>query len=383
VSATVQPVSRLPEEWKAELERLGEPSYRALQIFRWIHKRGVLEPEKMTDLPAKLRETLRAEGLAPPAEVLDVRRADDGTRKLVLGLAGGARVECVLIPMTPLADGDADASVAESDEDDTEGAPAEGTRVTLCVSTQFGCAMGCVFCASGQAGLGRALEPGEVVAQVILAKTLLEPGEELKNLVFMGMGEPLHHYESTARALRLLTHPDGGGMSPRRITVSTVGLVPGLKRLGSDFGGKVGLAVSLHAPDDATRSQIVPMNKRYPLEELMRALRDYPLPKRRRITIEYTLIDGVNDSLEHARKLVELLGDLPVKVNLIPMNPIEKSPLRESPPERVRAFQEFVSRAGYSCFVRTRRGDAVDAACGQLALAPDLVAASRLSRGLS
>jgi 23S rRNA (adenine2503-C2)-methyltransferase len=383
VSAPFQPVSRLPEEWKAELERLGEPGYRALQIFRWIHKRGVLDPDKMTDLPAKLRETLRAEGLVPPAEVLDVRRAADGTRKLVLGLSGGARVECVLIPMTPLADGDADASVAENDDEEAEGVPAEGTRVTLCVSTQFGCAMGCVFCASGQAGLGRALEPGEVVAQVILAKTLLEPGEELKNLVFMGMGEPLHHYEATARALRLLTHPEGGGMSPRRITVSTVGLVPGLKRLGSDFGGKVGLAVSLHAPDDETRERIVPMNKRYPLSDLMRALHEYPLPKRRRITIEYTLIDGVNDSPEHARKLVDLLRDLPVKVNLIPMNPIEKSTLRESPPERVRAFQDFVSRGGYSCFVRTRRGDAVDAACGQLALAPDLIAASRLSRGLS
>jgi 23S rRNA (adenine2503-C2)-methyltransferase len=172
-------------------------------------------------------------------------------------------------------------------------------------------------------------------------------------------------------------------MSPRRITVSTVGLVPGLKRLGSDFGGKVGLAVSLHAPDDATRERIVPMNKRYPLSELMRALREYPLPKRRRITIEYTMIDGVNDSPEHAGRLVDLLGTLPVKVNLIPMNPIEMSSLRESPPERVRAFQDFLSRAGSSCFVRTRRGDAVDAACGQLALAPDLVAASRLSRGLS
>jgi 23S rRNA (adenine2503-C2)-methyltransferase len=383
MSVAVAPVARLPDEWKSELERLGEPSYRALQIFRWIHRRGVMDPEKMTDLPAKLRETLRAEGLTPPAEVLDVRRAGDGTRKLVLGLAGGARVECVLIPMTPLADVDADAGVADSDDEETEPGPAEGTRVTLCVSTQFGCAMGCVFCASGQAGLGRALDPGEVVAQVILAKTLLEPGEELKNLVFMGMGEPLHHYDATARALRLLTHPEGGGMSPRRITVSTVGLVPGLKRLGSDFGGKVGLAVSLHAPDDATRERIVPMNKRYPLSELMRALREYPLPKRRRITIEYTMIDGVNDSAEHAERLVELLSDLPVKVNLIPMNPIEKSPLRESPPERVRAFQDFVSRAGYSCFVRTRRGDAVDAACGQLALAPDLVAASRLSRGLS
>jgi 23S rRNA (adenine2503-C2)-methyltransferase len=243
--------------------------------------------------------------------------------------------------------------------------------------------MGCKFCASGQAGLGRGLDPSEVVAQVILAKEHLDAGEELKNLVFMGMGEPLHHYESTARALRLLTHPEGGGMSPRRITVSTVGLVPGLKRLGADFGGKVGLAVSLHAPDDATRERIVPMNRRYPLSELMHALRAYPLPKRRRITIEYTLIDGVNDRPVHADRLVSLLRDLPVKVNLIPMNPIENSPFKASPPERVASFQDQLARSGFSCFVRTRRGDAVDAACGQLALSPELIQLGGLSRGLS
>jgi len=381
VSTEPSPVSRLPEEWQSELERLGEPKYRALQIFRWIHRRGVFEPEKMTDLPAELREKLRAEGLSPPVNVLDVRRAPDGTRKVVLGLAGGARVECVLIPMTPLANADADVAAVETDDDEGDGAA--GTRVTLCVSTQFGCAMGCVFCASGQAGLGRGLDPSEVVAQVIVAKGLLDPGEELKNLVFMGMGEPLHHYDSTARALRLLTHPEGGGMSPRRITVSTVGLVPGLKRLGADFGGKIGLAVSLHAPDDATRERIVPMNRRYPLSELMRALHEYPLPKRRRITIEYTMIDGVNDSREHADKLSRLLRDLPVKVNLIPMNPIAKSELTASPPLRVADFQEQLSRAGYSCFVRTRRGDAVDAACGQLALSPELIALGRPARGLS
>jgi len=381
VSTEPSPVSRLPEEWQRELEQLGEPKYRALQIFHWIHRRGVFDPEKMTNIPAQLREKLRADGLTAPVDVLDVRRAPDGTRKLVLGLTGGARVECVLIPMTPLADSDADVAAVESDDD--EGETAAGTRVTLCVSTQFGCAMGCVFCASGQAGLGRGLDPSEVVAQVIVAKSLLDPGEELKNLVFMGMGEPLHHYDSTARALRLLTHPEGGGMSPRRITVSTVGLVPGLKRLGADFGGKIGLAVSLHAPDDATRERIVPMNRRYPLSELMRALHEYPLPKRRRITIEYTLIDGVNDTREHADKLCRLLRDLPVKVNLIPMNPIAKSELTASPPARVADFQERVSSAGYSCFVRTRRGDAVDAACGQLALSPELIALGRPARGLS
>jgi 23S rRNA (adenine2503-C2)-methyltransferase len=215
------------------------------------------------------------------------------------------------------------------------------------------------------------------VSQVLIAKTLLRPGEELKNLVFMGMGEPLHHYDETARAIRLLTHKSGLGMSPRRITVSTVGLIPGIKKLGVDFGGKVGLAISLHAPDDATRDRIVPMNRKYPLAELMQALREFPLPKRRRITIEYTLIDGINDDLGQARALGRLLRGLPVKINLIPMNSIAASSLHAPRGERVRAFQEQLSALGYSCFVRARRGDEVAAACGQLAMADDLVRARR------
>jgi 23S rRNA (adenine2503-C2)-methyltransferase len=193
----------------------------------------------------------------------------------------------------------------------------------------------------------------------------------------MGMGEPLHHYDETARAIRLLTHPDGLNMSPRRITVSTVGLVPGIERLGLDFGGKVGLAVSVHAPNDAARDRIIPMNKKYPLRALMAALRAYPLPKRRRITIEYTLIDGVNDSEAQARELSQLLRGIPSKVNLIPMNPITASELRAPKSESVRKFQEILAGAGYSCFVRTRRGDEVSAACGQLAMADDLVRKKR------
>jgi 23S rRNA (adenine2503-C2)-methyltransferase len=377
MSEPLAPAARFPEEWKSELEALGQPGYRALQVFRWIHKRGELDPEKMTDLPKALREALARSGLRPPAEVLDVQRAADGTRKLLLGMGEGARVECVVIPMTRLSEADADVSASLDEDDDEEAAPDPKTRITLCVSTQFGCAMGCVFCASGRAGLGRGLGADEIVAQVMLARRVLEPDEELKNLVFMGMGEPLHHYDATARALRLLTHPEGGGMSPRRITVSTVGLVPGLKKLGADFGGKVGLAVSLHAPDDATRDRIIPMNRRFPVAELIRALKDYPLPRRRRITIEYTLIDGVNDSDAHADRLARLLRGIPVKVNLIPMNPVAGSGFQASPPARVQAFQQLVAEAGYSCFVRTRRGDDVNAACGQLALASELIPLGR------
>jgi 23S rRNA (adenine2503-C2)-methyltransferase len=328
----------------------------------------------MSDLSLALRGRLSELGVKTPLEVIDVRRSADGTRKLVLSLAAGGRVECVLIPMTPLAE-DADAAAAvEDDDDETDvDAPPEVDRVTLCISTQFGCAMGCRFCASGQAGLGRGLESHEIVAQVLVARGFLDAREELKNLVFMGMGEPLHHYEQTERALRLLMHADGLNLSPRRITVSTVGLVPGIRRLGRDFEGKVGLAVSLHAPNDVIRSRIMPLNERYPIAELMRALRDYPLPRRRRLTIEYTLIDGVNDEPAHAAELAKLLRPLPVKINLIPMNPIEASTFRAPAPERVSEFQRVLHDEGYTCLIRTRRGDAVDAACGQLAMAPELL----------
>jgi 23S rRNA (adenine2503-C2)-methyltransferase len=270
-----------------------------------------------------------------------------------------------------------DADVAAGDDEDdtpeTEEPVEPKERVTLCISTQFGCAMGCVFCASGQRGLIRGLKAHEIVAQVLLARRHLDPNEHLRNIVYMGMGEPLHHYEETERSLRLLMHPEGLHIGPRRITVSTVGLIPGLARLGADFGGRIGLAVSLHAPDDETRDRIVPMNQRFPVGELIAALRRYPLPKRRRITIEYTLIDGINDSVAHAERLVRLLRGLPVKVNLIPMNSIEASSLHAPKRERTQAFKDTLARAGVNSFLRIRRGDDVSAACGQLALASHLV----------
>jgi 23S rRNA (adenine2503-C2)-methyltransferase len=228
--------------------------------------------------------------------------------------------------------------------------------------------MGCVFCASGQAGLKRGLGAHEIISQVIIARRHLDPGERIRNIVFMGMGEPLHHYAETARTIHLLTHPHGHAMSPRRITVSSVGLISGIRRLGEEFGGKVGLAISLHAPDTDTRTQIIPMNRHQPMAELMQALREYPLPKRRRITIEYTLIHGVNDRIEHARRLAEALRGLPSKVNLIPMNPIHASELHAPRAEAVEAFRRELGRLRVSCSVRTTRGDDVDAACGQLAL---------------
>jgi 23S rRNA (adenine2503-C2)-methyltransferase len=350
-------MARLPAEWEDVAAELGERAFRGRQVFKWVQGRGVTDPVAMTDLPQSFRERLAEPRLAMPLVVSDVRRARDGTRKLVCDLALGGKIECVLIPMSDDPDDD-----PEDEEGSWDG------RVTLCVSTQIGCAMGCVFCASGQAGLERGLKAEEIIAQVLVARRHLADGERLRNLVFMGMGEPLHHYDETARAIRLLTHPEGLAMSPRRITVSTVGLVPGIQKLGEDFDGKVGLALSLHAPNDAVRDGIVPMNRRFPVKEVLDAVRAYPLPKRRRVTIEYILIAGVNDAPSHAAELARTLRGLRVKVNLIPMNPISAAKMGSPEAARVEAFKERLAGEGYSVFVRKQRGDDVDAACGQLVL---------------
>lgn len=381
-ASEMHPMARLPQEWQAQMKERGERSFAAAQVFGWIHKRGVIDPDAMSNLSQALRKSLVDEGIQNVAEVVRIHRSADGTRKLLVRFPGGkpegATVETVLIPSVsgPGSNASLDAdSAAADDSDEAEeaaepaplGAPPK-KRVTQCISTQVGCAMGCVFCASGVAGLKRNLGPEEIVAQVLLGRALLDEGEELRNVVYMGMGEPLHNYEATQRSLRLLTHPDGIGLSTRRVTVSTSGLVPEITRLGQDFSGQISLAISLHAADDETRSALMPINRRYPLSQLMAALSAYPLPKRRRITIEYTLIAGQNDRPEDARALASLLRGIPVKINLIPMNPIEASALGPPSRDRTLRFQNTLIDAGYSCFVRKRRGDDVSAACGQLVL---------------
>lgn len=364
--APIEPLARLPEEWRDELARMGEPAYRAAQIFRWIHARGVTEAAKMSDLPKGVRATLTASGLIPVLEVAHVHRSLDGTKKLVMRMNDAAAVETVLLPV-PKRGEIVDADAAAADDEAPDAGQGE-TRVTQCISTQVGCAMGCVFCASGVAGLKRHMTAAEIVSQVLAARAELGPGEAIRNVVFMGMGEPLHNFDATERAIRLLSHPDGLGLSPRRITVSTSGLVPEIDRLGACFGGRVSLAISLHQAGDTARSRLMPINNKYPLAELMAALRRYPLPRGRRITIEYTLVEGQNDELDDARALARLLGRLPVKINLIPMNPIEHSALGPPRNDRVLRFQQALTDAGLLCFVRRRRGDDVAAACGQLAL---------------
>jgi 23S rRNA (adenine2503-C2)-methyltransferase len=386
VSAPVHPLARLPEEWRSALTAQGERAFAAQQVFSWIHRRGVVDAAAMTNLSGKLREKLVAEGLTPGVAVPErIYRSADGTRKIAVKLRDGALIETVLLPAVSgpgspgraSADGedatemDADTAAADTDDDDAPAGTAgeaKSTRVTQCISTQVGCAMGCVFCASGVSGLKRHLGPEEIVAQVLLGRALLDEGEALRGVVYMGMGEPLHNYEATARSIRLLTHREGIGLSSRRVTVSTSGLVPEIERLGREFSGQVALAISLHAADDATRSALMPINRRYPLAELLPALRAYPLPPRRRITIEYTLVAHKNDDPSEAKRLAKLLRGLPVKVNLIPMNPIALSSLGPPDLDRVAAFQAVLTDAGYSCFVRRRRGDDVSAACGQLVL---------------
>ncbi|HEX2880948.1 MAG TPA: 23S rRNA (adenine(2503)-C(2))-methyltransferase RlmN, partial [Polyangiaceae bacterium] len=327
------PLAWQPKDWADFMESEGQAAFRGAQVFRWLHRHGTLDFGQMSNLALPLRERLAQLPFAFPLEVVEVRRASDGTRKLLCKLDSGELVECVVIPMTRDPDED------EEGDDTPEAAPAATRqRVTLCISTQVGCAMGCVFCASGKSGLKRGLKAHEIIAQVLLARRHLDEGEWLRNIVFMGMGEPLHHYDETALAIRLITEPEGIAISPRRITVSTVGLLPGIDRLARDFQGKLGLAISLHAPNDAIRSRIVPMNERYPIGELLATLRSYPLPNRRRITIEYTLIDQINDQPEHARELVRLLRGLRVKVNLIPMNSIIDSSLQSSSEQAVARF---------------------------------------------
>lgn len=340
------------------VESLGERPFRARQLLRWIHQRGAGQFAQMTDLAKSLRAQLEGAAVIAPPPVLGDETAADGTRKWLLDVGQGNAIETVFIP-----------------EDD---------RGTLCISTQAGCAVNCRFCSTGKQGFSRNLTTSEIIGQLWLAEHTLRaasgmPGERvISNVVLMGMGEPLHNYGNVARALRLLVHKDGIALSTRRVTVSTSGLVPEIDRLGSDFAGQIALAVSLHAPEDSLRSSLMPINKRYPLRELMAALERYPLSPRRRITIEYTLIKGVNDSDAEAKALVRLLRKIRCKVNLIPMNPVAGTPFEMPSAARVDAFQSILWNDGIGVFVRKQRGDDIAAACGQLALQGELARKRRL-----
>jgi 23S rRNA (adenine2503-C2)-methyltransferase len=330
----------------AYCEQLGEKRFRATQLFRWIHQKGAADFDQMTDLAKSLREKLAGRAHVKALEVISEHQSVDGTVKWLFDVGAGNAVEAVFIP--------------------------ESDRGTLCISSQAGCAVGCRFCSTGHQGFSRNLDTAEIIAQLWYAEHNLRrrfgTGERvISNVVLMGMGEPLQNYSALLPALKMMLDDHGYGLSRRRVTVSTSGVVPMIDRLRDDC--PVALAVSLHAPDDELRDQLVPLNKKYPIAELLDACNRYlDRAPRDFITFEYCMLDGVNDKPEQAKALVDLLcGHVSCKINLIPFNPFPASGLKCSPRDRVTAFASILSKAGLITTVRKTRGDDIDAACGQLA----------------
>ncbi len=334
----------------AYCETLGEKRFRATQLFRWIHQRGVADFGQMSDLAKSLREKLAGQAAVTALPVISQHESRDGTIKWLFDVGGGNAVEAVFIP-----------------EDD---------RGTLCISSQAGCAVGCRFCSTGHQGFSRNLTTAEIVAQLwfaehFLRKHLKQDERVISNVVMMGMGEPLQNYDRLVPALRVILDDHGYGLSRRRVTVSTSGVVPMIERLARDC--PVALAVSLHAPTDELRDHLVPLNRKYPLDELLRTCTAYlAAAPRDFITFEYCMLDGVNDAPEHAEALIALVRrhgqhGLRCKFNLIPFNPFPQSGLSRSPTARVLAFGQRLNEAGIVTTVRKTRGDDIDAACGQLA----------------
>jgi 23S rRNA (adenine2503-C2)-methyltransferase len=339
------PTVELTELTRAELEEalesLGVERYRARQIFQWIYRRGVADFEAMTDLSLGHRQALSGHFSITTLPIDRRDASTDGTEKFLLTLQDGRHIESVFIPDTP--------------------------NQTFCVSTQVGCAMGCTFCLTATMGLVRNLTPGEIVGQVRVLADALALRDTRFNIVLMGMGEPLHNYDHTMAALRILTDPHGLAVPARRITLSTVGLVPAIERLAAE-PIMPNLAVSLHAPTDELRASLVPVNRKYGVREIIEACRAFPLAKRDRITFEYVLLAGVNDSPESASRLATLLRGMQAKVNLIPLNPAAGIPFERPSDEAIDQFGRILAERGITVSVRKSRGRDIRAACGQLAV---------------
>ncbi|HET7874074.1 MAG TPA: 23S rRNA (adenine(2503)-C(2))-methyltransferase RlmN [Methylomirabilota bacterium] len=329
----------LPDELEGLAESLGAPRYRGRQLAAWIWQKGVARIDAMSDLPAEFRQALSLRAFVGMPEIERRTPSRDGSQKLVFRFADGTRAHAVLMP----------------DED----------RLTLCLSTQVGCGFACAFCYTGTMGLERNLTAGEIAGQALAARRILPPGGRITHVVYMGMGEPLANYAATVKSLRILTSPQGFGLSPRRITVSTVGLVAGIERLARE-NLRVNLAISLHATTDEVRSRLMPVNRGFPIGDLLSACRRFPLPVRQRMTFEYVLLDGVNDSAEDARRLVRLLKGIRGKVNLIPFNDWEGSGFSRPPLPRILEFQSILLERGVTATVRWSKGEDIGAACGQL-----------------
>ncbi|OGT50450.1 MAG: 23S rRNA (adenine(2503)-C(2))-methyltransferase [Gammaproteobacteria bacterium RIFCSPHIGHO2_12_FULL_38_11] len=325
----------------ALMKKWCEPPFRADQLMQWIHQRGVIDFDLMLNLSKKFREKLQAEACITVMETITDQQASDGTRKWLFRLYDGNAIETVFIP--------------------------EKTRGTLCVSSQVGCALNCSFCATGKEGFNRNLSLAEIIGQVFLAvEKLRNSDNEITNVVMMGMGEPLLNYEPVIGAMDLMMHDLAYGLSKYRVTLSTSGVVPQMLALKKD--SLASLAVSLHAPTNELREQLVPINKKYPLEVLIPLCRNYfPKASKRCIVFEYVMLKGINDSLTHAKQLIRLLDNMPCKINLIPFNPFPKTNYLCSDYETIMAFQNRLTKAGVKTWVRKTRGENIDGACGQLA----------------
>ena len=341
MSAPPNLIGMLPSELEDLAVELGASRYRGRQLATWIYRKSVYALDAMSDLPRDFRSALSENRTVTLPDVARVTPSQDGSRKLVFRLEDDSRVSAVIMP-----------------DDD---------RITLCLSTQVGCGYACAFCLTGTMGLERNLTAGEIVGQLLAANALLaEDGQRVTHLVFMGMGEPLANFAALVKAVRIFTDAKLGlGYSPRRITVSTVGLVSGIEKLGRE-DLKVNLAVSLHASSDDVRSQLMPVNKSWNLSALMSAVRKYPLTHRQRVFFEYVMLDGVNDDVEDARRLARLLRGVKAKVNLIPFNDWEGSTFQRPPLPRILAFQSVLLDADITTTVRWSKGEDIGAACGQL-----------------
>jgi 23S rRNA (adenine2503-C2)-methyltransferase len=339
---TVQPLDLANLERHAlesALEERGHKRFHARQIFRWIYKRGVTDVASMTDLSHELRATLAQEFTITTPTIVTRETSTDGTEKFLLRLADGRQLESVFIPDTP--------------------------SMTFCISTQVGCAMACAFCLTGKMGLVRNLTAGEIAGQVRVLAGALDMRDRKFNIVLMGMGEPLHNYDETMRALRMLNDEYGFAMSPRRVTLSTVGLLPALEKLAHE-PVMPNLAISLHAPTDQLRGELVPLNRKYGVADIIAACKRFPMTRRSRITFEYVLLAGVNDSPEDARKLATLLSGVKSKVNLIPLNAAPGIPFERPSDEAIDRFARILADRGLIVSVRKSRGRDIRAACGQL-----------------
>ena len=328
-----------PSEMERFIASFGKEQYRTTQMLRWLYQKGVHSIDEMTNLPRRFRQELAQISIVSSLRPLRIEEAKDGTKKFLFQLKDGNCIESVLIP--------------------------DKTRLTLCLSTQAGCALACRFCLTGKKGLRRNLTVSEILNQILAVRESLNEGASITNIVLMGMGEPLANYRNTVNAIGLMTNPEAFKFSSRRVTLSTAGLIPEIEALAKE---KISfrLAISLNAADDETRSRIMPVNQRYPLKKLLETCRHFPLRRRTRITFEYVILEGINDSLQDANKLIKELRGIPSKINLIPLNQAPGIPFKRPSEEKVRQFQEVLMETGLTTIVRSSKETEISTAYGQL-----------------